>query len=158
MVFDHDQAYHRVKRSRCFWCLVPVLSPGGVVRVAGEQHHVPSGCVVSLEAWHLLFGEGGAVAGYCLPARTVAAIIAKVLRLPPGHYIDNFIAALLAADDTAVTDLGEFLVDILKFVLQRKKLHSGRCLLCLSMEIRFSDDGNQFVITENRRRKYVELL
>ena len=87
MVFNHDQAYRRVKWSRRFRCLVPVLSPGGpvtvAITVAGEQHHVPACHVVYLEAWRLLFGEGGAVAGYCLPACTGAAIIAKVLRLPP---------------------------------------------------------------------------
>ena len=122
-----------------------------------EQHHVRAGNLVSLEAWRLSFGEGGTVAGYCLPARTVAAIIVKVLLFPPGHYIDDFIATLPADDDTAADDLWEFLVDILKLVLQRKKFHFGRCLLYLGMEIRFSADGIHFV-SENRRRKYVELL
>ena len=72
--------------------------------MAGERHHLPAGQAVYFEAWCLLFGEGGAVAGYCLPARTVATIVAKVLRLPPGRYIDDFIAALLAKDVTAVAD------------------------------------------------------
>ena len=81
--------------------------------MAGEEHHVPAGHVVYFKAWRLSFGEGGTLAGYCLPARTVAAIVAKVLPLPPGHYIDDFIAALLAADNTAVAHLWEFLVDIL---------------------------------------------
>ena len=68
--------------------MVLVLSPGVAVTVTGEQHNVPAGHVVYLEARRLLFAEGGAQAGYCLPARTVAAIL--------GHYIDDFIAALLA--------------------------------------------------------------
>ena len=111
-----------------------------------------------LEAFRLLFGEAGAVAAYCLTARMVAIIIAKVLRLPPGHYIDDFIAVLLAADSTAVDDLWEFLVEVLHFCLQRQKFKSGAALLYLGMETRFSADGILFVISENRRRKYVEIL
>ena len=57
----------------------------------------------------------GCCACYCLPARTVTAIVAKVLHLPPGHYIDDFIAALLADDSTAASDLWEFLVGVLCF-------------------------------------------
>ena len=118
VVFDHDQAYRRVKRSRRFRCLTPVVSPGGVVTVGDEQQHVPAGQVVYLEALRLLFGEGGAVAAYCLTARIVAMVIAKVLHLPLGDYIDDFNAMLLAADSTAVDDLWEFLVDVLRFCLQ----------------------------------------
>ena len=123
-----------------------------------EQRHVPAGHVVYPEAWRLLFGEAGAVPGYCLPARTVAAVIAKVLLLPLGHYIDDFMAALLAENTTAIGDLWEFSVDILKFVLQRKKFNFGDRLLYLWMEIRFSHDGILFVISENRCKKYVEIL
>ena len=117
VVFDHDQAYCRVKRSHRFRCLVPIVFPGGSAVVGGEEHHVPAGRMVYFEPWRLLFGEAGAVPGYCLPARTVTAIVAKVLRLPPSHYIDDFIAALLAEDCTAVDDLWEFLVDVLRFQL-----------------------------------------
>ena len=113
--------------------------------------------MVYFEPWRLLFGEAGAVPGYCLPARTVTAIVAKVLRLPPVHYIDNFIAAL-AEDSTAVDDLWEFLVDVLCFQLQPAKFNHGTSLLYLGMELRFSLDGILFVISENRRKKYVELL
>ena len=105
VVFDHDQAYRRVKRSDRFRCIVPVVSPGGSVIVRGDQVHVPSSRIVYHMVWRLLFGEAGAVAGYCVAARTVAAVIAKVLRLPPGHYIDNFIAVLMEEDHTAVDDL-----------------------------------------------------
>ena len=72
--------------------------------MGGEQRHVPAGLMVYFEAWRLLFGEAGAVPGYSLPARTVATVIAEILRLPPGHYIDDFIAAFLALDTTAVND------------------------------------------------------
>ena len=126
--------------------------------VAGKEKHVPAGHVVYFEAWRLLFGEGGAVPGYCPSARTVATIVAKVLRLPSGHLIDDFITALLAADTTAVNDLWEFLVDVLQFAVQRKKFAYGTSLLYVGMEVRFSDGGIHFVISENRRRKYVELL
>ena len=51
--------------------------------MGGEEHHVSAGHAVYFEAGRLLFGEGGAVPGYCLPARTVATIVAKVLLLPP---------------------------------------------------------------------------
>ena len=98
----------------------------------------------------LLFDEPGAVPGYCLPARTCAAAIGKVLCLPPGHYIDDYIAALLAADTTAVDDLC--------FKLQRAKLKFGTSLLYPGMELRFLHDGILFVISENRRKKYMELL
>ena len=74
-------------------------------------------------------------------ARTVAAVIAKVLYLPPGHYIDDFIAALLAGDATAVDDLWEFLVDVLCLKLQRSKFKFGTSLLYLGMELRFLHDG-----------------
>ena len=73
--------------------------------------------MVYFKPWHLLFGEAGAVPGYCLPARTATAIVPKVLRLPPGNYIDDFIAAPLPEDSTTVNDLWEFLVDMLRFQL-----------------------------------------
>ena len=41
---------------------------------------------------------------------------------------------------------------------QRKKFNLGTCLLYLEMEVRFSHDGILFVISENRRNKYVEIL
>ena len=63
LVFDHDQAYRRVKRQRAFRALVPVVSPGGTVPVAGSQVFVPEGDVVYLEMWRLLFGEAGWVPG-----------------------------------------------------------------------------------------------
>ena len=157
-MFDHDQAYRRVKRSRCLRCLIPVVSPGGVVTVEGEQHHVLASQDVYLEALRLLFVEGRAVAGYCLPARKVAMVITKVLHLPPGHYIDDFFPMLLAADSTAVDDLWEFLTDVLSFRLQHQKFNFGAFLLYLGMEIKFSADGILFVISDNRRRKYVEIL
>ena len=157
VVFDHDRAYRRVKRLRRFCCLVPIVSPGGSVVVDGEQHHVLAGRVVSFEPWRLLFGEAGAVPGYCLLPRTVTVIVAKVLCLPPGHYIDDFIAALLAEDSTTVDDLWEFLIDVLRFQLQRAKFKHATSLLYLGMELRFSCDGILFVISENRQ-KYVELL
>ena len=113
VVFDHDKAYRSEKRSRRFRCLIPLISPGGVVTVGGEQRHVPAGQMFYLQAGCLLFGEAGAVPGYCLAARTATAVIAKVLRLPPGHYIGDFIAALPALDTRAVADLWDFLVDIL---------------------------------------------
>ena len=158
VVFDHDRAYRRVKRSCRFCCLVPIVSPGGSVIVDGGQHHLPAGHMAYCEAWRLLFGEVGAVPGYCLPARTVTAIVAKVLRLPPGHYIDDFIAALLADDSTAAADLWEFLVEVLRFRLQPAKFNHGTALLYLGMELWFSRDGILFVISENRRKKYVDLL
>ena len=107
-----------MKRSRRFRCLIPIISPGAAVVVDGEQHHVPADQMVYFEPLRLLFWEAGAVPGYCLPARTVTAIVAKVVHLPPGHYTDDFIAALLADDSTAATDLWEFLVDMLRFQLQ----------------------------------------
>ena len=93
-----------------------------------------------------------------MPARTVTAIVAKVLRLPPGHCIDDFIAALLADDSTAAADLWEFLVEVLRFRLQTAKFNHGTALLYLGMELRFLNDGILFVISENRRKKYVALL
>ena len=157
-MFDHDQAYRRVKRSRRFRCLIPIISPGAAVVVDGKQHHVPAGRMVYFEPWRLLFWEAGAVPGYCLPARTVTAIVAKVLCLPPGHYIDDFIAALLADDSTAAADLWEFLVEVLRFQLQPAKFNHGTALLYLGMELRFSRYGILFVISENRRKKYLDLL
>ena len=114
--------------------------------------------MVYFEPWRLLFGEAGAVPGYCLAARTVTAIVAKVLRLPPGHYINDFIAALLAEDSTAADNLWEFLVEVLRFQLQPAKFNHGTALLYLRMEFQFSLDGILFVISENRQKKYVALL
>ena len=85
-------------------------------------------------------------------------MVAKVLRLPPGHYIDDFIVALLAEDVTAVEDLWEFLVDVIHFCLQRQKFRSGSALLYLGMELGFSHEGIRFAISENRRQKYLEIL
>ena len=36
VVFHHDQAYRRVKRSRRFRCFIPIISPGAAVVVDGE--------------------------------------------------------------------------------------------------------------------------
>ena len=158
VVFDHDQAYRRVKRSRRFRCLVCIVSPGGSVVVDGEQHQVPASRIVYFEPWRLLFGEAGAVPGYGLPAGTITAIVTKVLRLLRGNDIDDFIAALLAEVSTAVDDLWEFLVDVPCFRLQRANFKQGTSLLYLGTELRLSRDGILFVIRENRRKKYVELL
>ena len=45
-------------------------------------------------------------------------------------------------------DLSEFVVDVLRFQLQRKKFSSGTSLLCLGMEVWFSCDGIRFAISE----------
>ena len=63
VVFDHDEAYCRVKRLHRFRCLVPIISPGAAVVVDGELHRVPAGRMVYFEPWRLLFGEAGAVPG-----------------------------------------------------------------------------------------------
>ena len=57
-----------------------------------------AGTVVYLEFSRLLFGEAGAVAGYCCPARTVAVAITRVLLVPADHYVDDFSAWFWAED------------------------------------------------------------
>ena len=92
-VFDHDQAYRRVKHHRTFRALVSVLSPGDTVSVGGDDVFVPAGEVVYLEMWCLLFGEVESVAGYCCVARAIVVILAKVLALANGTYNDDLGAA-----------------------------------------------------------------
>ena len=105
------------------------------------------------------FVRGGGCRAWLLPASTHGHGDRRQGPPPaPGHYIDDFIAALLADDSTAAADLWEFLVEVLRFKLQPAKFNHGTALLYLGMELRFSHDGILFVISENRRRKYVALL
>ena len=46
----------------------------------------------------------------------------------------------------------------IRFQLQPAKFSHGTALLYLGMELQFSRDGIPFVISENRRKKYVALL
>ena len=105
LTFDHDQAYRRVRRQCPFRCLVPVISPGGLIRSAGGDTFVPAGGVVYLEFSRLLFGEAGAVAGYCCPARVVAVALARVLLVPANHYMDDF-SAWFWAEDSSCPGIG----------------------------------------------------
>ena len=78
--------------------------PKYVVQESGREW-VPSGRVVFLEMHCLLFGEAGAVAPYCMVARTNALACCAVLLMAVDHYIDGFIAAYLKRDGTVVDDL-----------------------------------------------------
>ena len=98
LVFDHDQAYRCVKCHRAFRALVTVVSPGDTVSVDGADVFGPTGEVVFLEMWHLLFAEAGPVASYCCIARAIVVILAKVLALANGAYIDDFGATFWAED------------------------------------------------------------
>lgn len=96
LIFDHDQAYRRVRRTRYasryadrFRCLVAVMSL--VAKLDATGTFVPSGTVVYLEMARLLFGEATAVGAYYLIARTIAVACCKVLSLPTDHYFDDFI-------------------------------------------------------------------
>ena len=42
-VFNHDQAYRRVRQSRRLHCLVPVILPGGWDPLVGGQAYVLAG-------------------------------------------------------------------------------------------------------------------
>ena len=75
LVFDHDEAYRRVKRQCAFRALVPVVSLGDVVPMAGSEVFVPEGQIVYLEMWRLLFGEAGSVPGYCCVARVIVVVL-----------------------------------------------------------------------------------
>ena len=85
--------------------------------------------------------------GYCLPARTVTAIVAKVLHLPPGHYIDDFIAAF--PDDAAVglitIDAAVFREDhelLMKSYDQLQRFTGGDPLLSLMIGGVLANQGN----------------
>ena len=64
VVLDDDQAYHRVCWAGAFWCMLPVLSPGAYAVLGSDRRWVLPGQVV-------LLGEAGAVAAYCMVARTI---------------------------------------------------------------------------------------
>ena len=89
----------RIERHRAFRALVPLVSPGDTITINGEDFFVDEGKVVHLDMCRLLFGEGGAVAGYCCLSRAVVIIICKVLALANGAYIDDF-GAVYWAEDT----------------------------------------------------------
>ena len=90
LVFNHNQGYRRIRRHCAFRALVPLVSLGDTIAIDGEDAFVDEGDVVCLEMWRLLFGEGGAVPGYCCLSRAVVVILYKVLALANGAYIDNF--------------------------------------------------------------------
>lgn len=56
---------------------------------------MPDGHVVYLELFRLLFGEAGAVAAYCLVARTAALCCNLAIGVPTNHYVDDFITISL---------------------------------------------------------------
>ena len=120
VVFDHDQAYRRVKRSCHFRCLVPFASPGGsslwtgsstTSRPATWSTSSPGVCCSARQVLCLATACRHAPSPQSLPRSSAS---------PPGHHIDYFIAALLAEDTTAVDDLWEFPVDVLCFRLRRE--------------------------------------
>ena len=92
VVCDHDQAYQRIWRTRQFRCLIPVVAPPGGSYITVRDVHVfaAAGDFVFLEMYRLLFGKAGAVPAYCGISRLLTAVIAKVLPLPAGTYIDDF--------------------------------------------------------------------
>ena len=158
VVFDHDKAYRRVRRARRFRCIVPVISPGGVIVQDGVETFVEAGRIIFLEMFRLLFGEAAAVAAYCLVARTIALLCCKVLDIPVGHYIDNFGAVYALLDRTAADDLREFVVEVLRVHLQDDKFKTGSCLVYLGVEVRLTCTEITFCLTENRRAKYLAVL
>ena len=143
-----------MRRPRTFHCLIPVLLPGGWACLVTEQAYVPAGEVVYLEMHRLLFGEAGDVVAYCCVARTAAVVIAKVLGLPAGHYIDDF----WLIDRSLPDDLGKFVKEILGFELHNDKFAHGMQLLFLSMQLLLSPEGVSFCRSDYWRQKYVELL
>ena len=156
LTFDHDQTYRRVRRQCPFRCLVPVISPGGPIRSAGGDTFVPAGGVVYLEFSRLLFGEAGAVAGYCCPARVVAVALARVLLVPADHYVDDFSAWYWAEDSSCPGDVRSFPVDVLRFHLHPDKgWQLGDRILHLGMQVELAEDGLWFGLSANRRRKYL---
>ena len=117
VLWDHDQAYQRVKRSPQFRCLVPVLSPGDWL----EVEWVEAGTVVFLEMHGLLFWEAGLVGAYCLVATTIAV----VLDLPCDHLMDNNVTPYRLDDQQAVHDLRELVRDVLRVHFKDSKLRMG---------------------------------
>ena len=98
-----------------------MISPGGTIHTAGGDTFVPAGTLVYLEFGRLLFGEAGAVTGYCCPARVVAVVLARVLGVPADHYVDDFNAFFWAVDATCPADVRAFLVDVMRFHLHPDK-------------------------------------
>jgi hypothetical protein len=119
---------------------------------------VPKGELVWLEMSRLLFGEAAAVAAYCLVARTIAIICCKVLLLPTDHYIDDFVGIYRLTDDTAVSDLKEFVVLVLKMHFKDSKFKWGQTLVYIGLQVRLARDSIRFSLHANRRWKYIFLL
>ena len=158
LVFDHDQAYRRITRNCPFRALIPITSPGAWLRTPRGRVHVPQGTVVYLEMDRLLFGEGGAVPGYCCPARMIAIILARILLLPCCNYVDDFSAVFALRDATLPEDVRHFLLDILRVHLSGPKFKWGVRLIHLGMHLTFSPEGIEFGITANRRAKYMAYI
>ena len=104
--------------------------------------------------WILLFGEGGAVAGYCGLSRAVVVIICKMLALANGAYIDDFGAVCWAEDKELPADVWFFLRDVLGFHLHEEKWTEGQRLIFLGMQASFSPAGLQLCLSANLRWKY----
>ena len=105
------------------------MSPGDTVFVNGADIFVPAGDIVYLEMWRLLFGEGGAVAGYCCLSRAVVVILCKVLALANGAYIDDFGAVFWAEDRELPADVWFFLRNVLGFHWHEEKWNEQSTVL-----------------------------
>ena len=154
MIWDHDQAYRRVKRSMQFRCLVPVLSPGEWL--GGEW--VEGGRLVYLEMHQLLFGQAGSMPAYCLVARTTAVICCKVLGMPCDHFMDDNVAPYRLDDLQAVHDLKELVKDVPRVHFKGSKFAHGPIVVYLGVETSLVGFAIQFQLHQNRRQKYRWLL
>ena len=158
VVFNHDQAYRRVRRAADFRCLIPIISPGAFLDTPAGRHWIPEGDVVYLELWRLLFGAAGAVAAYCLVARTIALCRCAVLLVPTNHYVDDFLSVYKLADESVVDDLKHFVTRVLGVHFQDTKFKFGSTVLALGMEVTLSARAVRLQLHEHRRAKSVFFL
>ena len=149
VIFDYDQAYHRVLRSRQVCCLMPVAAPrgGGQVDTVEGPVWVADREVVYFELFRLLVGEGAAVAGYCCISRIITIIVCCVLLFGTGHYNDDFSSLLWSADSSLPADLWFFITKVLLVALHSDKYAYRGSSLILGMFVSFCYAGLYFSLS-----------
>ena len=161
LVFDESSAYRRVTTEPGLRRLIPVRVPAGGATVrlkGGSSVRLPGGQIVFLEMYRLLFGEAGAVIGYCRSARIMAIMISTVLLVPVDHFVDDFVAPFRSADTTLVNDVREFVDVVMQASFAAAKWRSGPEVVYVGFKVTLCAGSVSIALTAFRRQKYLFLL
>ena len=96
--------------------------------------------------------------GYCSISQLLTAVIAKVLALPAGAYIDDFSSLFWLRDVGLPRDIWDFICSILRVSLHEDKFYEGVRPLFLGMQIALSPSSISLRLSTERRAKYSALI